>query len=103
MKKPLTEATDQELQAELDTLKAEIKIRDDVRRAAKHKQAMEQASLVLKHVDALLELVPKHGPTSCSDEDPCNAERPCTRCQLLDVKSMEISSWRIERIELVTV
>lgn len=100
--KNLKEVNDVDLQAELLRIKAELQVREDAREKVEMERKQKQASLVLKHIDALLELVP-HGPTSCSDEDPCNTDRPCTRCQLLEIKEMGFSRWMVGHLELQKV
>ncbi len=101
--KDLKLASDGELQTALHNLKAELQIREAARMKVEQERKQNMACLVLRHIDALLELVPQHGPTSCSDEDPRNANRPCTRCQLLDAKEMGFSNWMVEHLELQKV
>jgi len=42
-------------------------------------------SLIVKHIDALLEIASVHSRTSCSDTNPGNSYK-CGRCALLDIK-----------------
>lgn len=101
--KTLKEATDAELQAELSKLKKELESREAAKWQVELKRREKLASVVLTHIDVLLELVPQHGPKSCSDEDHSNADRPCTRCQLLDVKEMDHSEWMLQHLSLQKV
>jgi hypothetical protein len=66
-------------------LEAEIKERREFEARAREKARRERAEILLTKVDALLEIVPEHSRTSCSDEQYHNMDR-CTRCFLLDVK-----------------
>lgn len=66
-------------------LQAELKRRADDAEREHQRKAEERRQLVVKHIDALLELQPEHGRTSCSDENPGNPGR-CFRCDLLQIK-----------------
>lgn len=46
------------------------------------------SQFVVKHIDALLELVPDHDCTSCNDNNRRNVYENCTRCTLLEAKDM---------------
>lgn len=72
------------LQNELAAIKHEEELEAKAAKEARDK-------LLLEHIDVLLKLVPSHGPSSCSDQDPCNIHR-CGRCSLLNIK--ENVSWQ---------
>jgi hypothetical protein len=86
MSTDLTKATD-------DQLKAELKRREDERKVQERLRLEAHQKIVLDHIDALLSLVPTHGRTSCSDENPCNAYNSrCQRCSLLKAKEYRDAS-----------
>lgn len=74
----LREIPASELQAELNRRAAEAE-------AERQRETEAHRALVEKHIDVLLEFRPKHGRTSCSDENPSNPQR-CYRCDLLEIK-----------------
>lgn len=70
----------------------ELKRREEEKAKQKKAELQKRYDFVTEHVDLLLELTPKHGRTSCSDENPCNglytpSRLPrCNRCALLQIK-----------------
>ncbi len=77
-------------------LKAELKRREDEKLAEEKQKRDETAATCLRHIDALLELVPDHSRTTCSDSNHCNGEYThssgncrCLRCYLLECKLHE--------------
>ncbi|SRR5581483_4661272 len=60
-----------------------------VRDSVVAKRRAEQA-VALENIDALLQLVPEHSRTSCSDDKPSNHNGRCKRCFLLVAKD---SGW----------
>jgi hypothetical protein len=71
-------------------LKAELD-----RRAEEHRQMVlamkrERNNFILENIDAILQLVPEHGRTSCSDDAINNGVwggYRCKRCILLDIRN----------------
>ena len=74
----LSEASVQELQAE-------IARRVEQERFAAEQRRAKRAELILANSDTLLQFV-QHSRSSCSDENTINAER-CNRCALLEAKT----------------
>lgn len=75
-----------------NALSAELNRREQLRKETEEKLLVEKSVIIHKHVDALLELVPNHSRTSCSDDDPGNAGR-CARCTLLQTQSNGCHDW----------
>jgi hypothetical protein len=70
----------------LDELKAATKQREDEeqREAVKKQEALNDS--LMKHIDLLIELTPKHDYSSCSDTCKNFSSDVCTRCVLLEAK-----------------
>lgn len=67
-----------ELQQETEQVAAELE-------QIRSQRRQELAEAVVRNVDALLEIVPTHNRTSCSDKTHCNYGR-CVRCTLIQIK-----------------
>jgi hypothetical protein len=50
----------------------------------------QREALYLEHIDALMAMIPDHSRTSCSDVNPCNADRHCYRCNLLHLEEFRV-------------
>lgn len=74
----------------LDQLRAEVRRREDEAKRQRNENLQLRQALIVTHIDTLLQLVPEHDRTSCSDSNPSNAasgRNPrCNRCQLLQIK-----------------
>jgi len=70
----------------IQELKKEISRREEERLAAKAASLRQHQEIVLKNVQALLDLLPEHDRTSCSDSAPSNKKR-CRRCSFLFIKN----------------
>jgi hypothetical protein len=74
----------------LDQLRAEVQRRENEAKQQRNENLALRQALIVDHVDTLLQLVPEHGRTSCSDANPGNAASDrnprCNRCQLLRIK-----------------
>jgi len=66
-------------------LLAELHRREELENKVEEERVARQRECWLNAVGTLLQLVPEHGRTSCSDDEPHNTGR-CTRCDLLQVK-----------------
>lgn len=74
-------ATDQELFDELQR-------REEERKAARERKEADLRNALLRNIEGILELVPEHQRTSCSDTRIVNMFRArCARCVLLSIKS----------------
>lgn len=58
------------------------------------------AKRIVKNLDALLELVPRHTKASCADNLPLFVHDGCTRCQLMEIKRAGVSEFEIDTITL---
>lgn len=65
-----------ELQRQLAAVDTEITIAQD-------EETTKREALYIEHIDVLMALFPEHSRSSCSDVNPCNADRYCHRCNLL--------------------
>ena len=74
-----THKTTEFLKKKIDSLKDEIKIKEEYVKKTSY-------SLLLKHYDSVLELFPEHTDDGCSDADPHN-EATCERCSIIFLKS----------------
>ena len=63
-------------------LKAELKRREDEKKRQILDQREKNAEFWHSKINHILELVPEHSRTTCSDNDPANEYR-CNRCYLL--------------------
>jgi hypothetical protein len=62
----------------------------EVQQSIQEAEAAEQRvyeALIVKNIDALLELFPDHAYSSCSDQNTNNTQRGCNRCNLLETQS----------------
>jgi hypothetical protein len=88
----LNQFSDAELQAELKK-----------RREAEKQRIIEQreadAQFWTEKIDLILELIPEHSRTTCSDADPKNEHR-CSRCYVLYAKQFQ---WDSDRELSITV
>ena len=81
-------------------------IDEEIKRRKTINEANAKAQeLMLKNVDVLLALVPKHECTSCSDDESRNyytdhGRARCTRCALLNAKKFGITDF-VPQISLV--
>ncbi len=82
---PITENLNLDQFSDAD-LQAELKRREEVKKEEQLQHREEQATFWQSKIDLLLEVVPKHCRTSCSDTKAINDER-CTRCYLLSCQS----------------
>lgn len=111
---PLKKKTKAELEAQLAEAQDRVKAHQEAYNKADQElrgqkiqvQSIEQELETLRNT-TLLEvltpevidaIVPAHSRTSCSDTNKCNAERGCSRCALLEAKSMGYIdfSWSFE-------
>ena len=76
-------STDAMLEAEIKRLQAEVERRDDLKKKQEQIRREKNAELWKSKVDVLLDLVPGHSRTSCSDDNTANDDRGCTRCYLI--------------------
>lgn len=58
------------------------------------------AQRIVKNIDALLELVPRHTKQSCADNLPLFVHDGCTRCQLVEIKRTGVSDFEVDTIKL---
>src|SRR5688572_13896881 len=66
-------------------LLAALRVIDEAEITAEKAKEQAQRDLWLKHQQVLLEMVPEHSRSSCSDADPCNEYEECSRCILLNI------------------
>jgi len=81
----LAGATNAQLRAEIERRRKEHVENEKARVEALRKW-------VRVHVDDLLEVLPDHSRTSCSDENPCNDNWLCDRCILLRIKEFDYNT-----------
>ena len=74
-----------QLRSEVSELRKEAIAKEERIKELLVAQRFERAQNLLSHIDALLDLIPDHERTSCSDENPKNYGR-CARCTLLSFK-----------------
>lgn len=67
-------------------LQAELNRRNEEAAGKVRAAKQEQCEVWLSQIDTILAFYPKHGRTSCSDEQPYNQDR-CNRCTLLEMKA----------------
>lgn len=72
----------------------ELERRKEIKRQEELSRRQQNADFWISKVDLLLELIPNHCRTSCSDTNAINDER-CTRCYLLCAKSCNF--WDLDR------
>ena len=67
-----------------DELRAEILRRQEAERCERLAAHAEHEQLIFMHVEALLQLAPKHERSTCSDANYANYhDRRCRRCALI--------------------
>jgi hypothetical protein len=74
----IKEISTKDLQAELQRREHEAALE-----AQRKREAKEQ--FWIEHLELILQLIPEHSRTSCSDENPNNYGR-CDRCTLLEMR-----------------
>lgn len=70
------------------TLRDELTRRKEDREKVEFNRRRDQASLMMKHIDTLIELVSEHARDNCSDAAIIN-DGLCLRCTLLMAKIRE--------------
>lgn len=81
MEKNLKNFSDVELKEELEKRRIAA-FQEKMFAHEKHCEAVD------RNIEALLQLVQEHSFNTCSDKEPLNAHRTCTRCLLLEAERL---------------
>jgi hypothetical protein len=80
-------------------LQAELKRRREAEKQRIIEQREADAQFWTEKIDHILELIPEHGRTTCSDANPKNEHR-CSRCYALYAKQFQ---WDSDRNLSITI